>query len=232
MGSYTRAMSEGKSAKLSGHAYLIAGTAHAISSVADFLAQHGIELKHNPDVYVREYKGFGIEEARELRDRALTRAIAGPRRVFIVVSPGMTTDAQNALLKTLEEPSAGAIFFFIVPSPMTLLPTLRSRAQILRIQTSRRSPDVVDAKTFLAATVQMRLDMLKPLYQKDENDERDIRQALTFLNELELIVSSQKINPHRSEGIAAVYRARKYITDKGSLIKPLLEQVALLTPRS
>ena len=220
-----------------GHAYLIAGGAEQIALVLSFLKERGIETEGNPDVYIREYKSFGIEDARELRDRAQTRAIAGERRIFIVTAPGMTTDAQNALLKTLEEPPAGAVFFFIVPSPLSLISTLRSRAHLLALPPSRRSLDgrsnssVIDIAEFLSAAPEQRLEMLKPLYQKDEDEERDIRQAILFLTGLETLLATGKQTPTSGKGIKALYLARKYISDKGSLLKPLLEQVALLVPR-
>ena len=223
---------------------------HELSELYDLLRSNGIEREGNPDLYVREYRTFGIDDARELRDRASTRALglsvqgarSGARagRVFIVVTPFMTTDAQNALLKTLEEPPGGALFFFIVPSPMTLLPTLRSRVQMLDIQPSRRRLDGVkasprrreiDPKAFLGALPQARLDMLKPLFAKDENDERDSRPALMFLSELERTLATSSARTKDTNGFKAIYRARTYIGDKGSLMKPLLEQVALLTTR-
>ncbi len=137
----------------------------------------------------------------------------------------MTNEAQNALLKTLEEPSADALFFIVVPSPQSLLPTLRSRAQTLVLrQNAIGGP--VDAKAFLKAGAQERLEMLKPLLDKDEDDMRDVSSSIAFLIALERELSRE---PGESRGgLEAVYRARKYIGDKGSLMKALLEQVALL----
>ena len=224
-------MAAKKSAEPLTQGYLVEGGREQIASVFSFLKDHGIETDANPDVYVREYKSFRVEDARELRERAYTRSLSDAHRIFVVVAPGMTTEAQNALLKTLEEPSAGAVFFFIVPSPMTLLSTIRSRTQILDLEPSKRHPSDIDVKDFLAATPEQRIDMLKPLYEKDEDDERDIRHAMAFLAELEHALAVEALNADMERGVAALYMARKYITDKGSLMKPLLEQVALLVPR-
>ena len=43
----------------------------------------------------------------------------------------MTVQAQNALLKMLEEPPAGSVFFLIVDRAQNLLETIRSRCKIL-----------------------------------------------------------------------------------------------------
>ncbi len=188
------------------------------------LEREGIATKGNPDIYLREYARFGAEDARALRERAVLRSTGARGRIFIVSTPTLTTEAQNVLLKTFEEPAAGASFFLIVPSPQSLLPTLRSRMQTLILAPSE-SDELVDTEKFLAASGETRLELLKPLLEKDDDDKRDLRPILTFLSSLE---SKLEKTP---AGLDAVYRARKYIGDKGALIKPLLEQVALLVPK-
>jgi DNA polymerase III delta prime subunit len=144
----------------------------------------------------------------------------------MVAAPSMTTEAQNALLKTLEEPPADALFFFIVASPESLLPTLRSRTQMLSL-CGVAAESIVGIRAFLGANPTKRLDMLKPLFEKDADDKRDMSGVLTFLSALERAVGAKG---DAAPGLESVYRARKYVGDKGSLVKPLLEQVALLLP--
>lgn len=217
---------------LVGNAHLVAGGAEAVAPLLALLEDAGVRTRGNPDVYVREYARFGADDARELASRAALRA-QGEARFFVIATPTMTAEAQNVLLKTLEEPPAGARFFIVVPSPEALLSTLRSRTQILRL-TSEAAEGTLDTKTFLAATPEKRLDLLKPLLEKDEDDKRDLRPIISFLAGLEAHLAKHPLG-HSSSGEAvglrAVYRARKYATDKGALLKPLLEQVALLIPR-
>ncbi|HTR19063.1 MAG TPA: hypothetical protein VMH91_03775 [Candidatus Paceibacterota bacterium] len=208
-----------------GNVQLVAGDSSILETIVELLRKEGIEPRGNPDVYVREYGSFGVDEARELSARASSRAISSARRVFIVFAPSMTNEAQNALLKTLEEPSADALFFIVVPSPQMLLPTLRSRAQLLALGADRNDL-LVDPAAFLKAKQEKRLDMLKPLLDKDEDDKRDLGASIAFLSGLEQELS-RDVEKNR-EGLEAVYRARKFIGDKGSLAKALLEQVALL----
>lgn len=210
---------------LVGNSHLIAGTAEDVPLLLALLEGVGIDFKNNPDVYIRTYSSFGIDEARELRERASSRAL-GAQRVFIVAVPSMTTEAQNALLKTLEEPPADAMFFFIVASPESLLATLRSRTQMLSLG-GAMAESTVDIHEFLRANSAKRLDMLKPLFEKDEDDKRDMSGVLTFLSALERAIGAEDA---AAPGLESVYRARKYVGDKGSLVKPLLEQVALLVP--
>ena len=208
--------------RLVGNTHVVSGGPERLQDVLSFLREEGIETEGNPDMYIRAYKQFGIDEARELRERASLRAL-GKRRIFVIAVPDLNREAQNALLKTLEEPPGDALFFFVLPSPESLLPTLRSRVQTLQIE--RGGEARTDAKIFLAATPEKRMDMLKPLLEKGEDEKRDLGAILTFLSSLE-----EKLEKS-PEGLKAVYRTRKYITDKGALVKPLLEQVALLVPR-
>lgn len=208
-----------------GNVQLVAGNSQTIDPILALLKKEKVETIGNPDLYIREYSSFGVDEARELAQKASTRAVASLRRIFIVVTPGMTAEAQNALLKTFEEPSADALFFVVVPSPQMLLPTLRSRAQTLAVDTVVPNT-IVDPKAFLKETSEKRLEILKPLLDKDEDDKRDMSGSILFLAGLERELSHNL--PATKESIEAVYRARKYIGDKGSLSKALLEQVALL----
>lgn len=211
--------------RLVGNTHIVAGGAEVLPDVVSLLEEEGIRVRGNPDVYVRTYRHFGIEEARELRERAALRAL-GERRVFVIVASDINREAQNALLKTLEESPGDALFIFILPSPETLLPTVRSRAQVLALNKRKgKQESIVDVKAFLAALPERRLDLLKPLLEKGEDDKRDIGSIISFLSSLE-----EKFAKH-PEGLKAVYRARAYINDKGALVKPLLEQVALLVPR-
>ena len=58
---------------------------------------------------------------------------ASDRRVAVINDAGlMTTESANALLKTLEEPPAHSLILLVCDNPDTLLPTIRSRCQIVR----------------------------------------------------------------------------------------------------
>jgi len=63
------------------------------------------------------------------------RPYEGKRRVVVIDDAhSMNPSAQNALLKTLEEPPASSMLVLVTPTPGGLLPTIRSRCQTLRLQ--------------------------------------------------------------------------------------------------
>jgi DNA polymerase-3 subunit gamma/tau len=70
----------------------------------------------------------GVDDARELRDRAHFAPVSSRYRVFIIDEAHMvTTAAFNALLKVVEEPPEHLIFVFATTEPDKVLPTIRSR---------------------------------------------------------------------------------------------------------
>ncbi|GAA4704007.1 hypothetical protein GCM10023215_49500 [Pseudonocardia yuanmonensis] len=70
----------------------------------------------------------GVDDARELRDRAFYAPAESRYRVFIVDEAHMvTTQGFNALLKIVEEPPEHLVFVFATTEPDKVLPTIRSR---------------------------------------------------------------------------------------------------------
>jgi DNA polymerase III subunit delta' len=85
-----------------------------------------------------------VDQVREAVDRTGYRPFEGRRRVVIVdEADAMLGEAQNALLKTLEEPPAASMFVLVTSRPELLLPTVRSRCQRLRF--GRLSADEIAA---------------------------------------------------------------------------------------
>ena len=76
-----------------------------------------------------------VDQVRELIDRAAYRPFEGRRRVVIIdEADALVPAAQNALLKTLEEPPSLSVFMLITARPDALLPTVRSRCPRLRFR--------------------------------------------------------------------------------------------------
>ena len=130
------------------HAYFIHRFKDVVENLKDFL-KNKFQINHakNPDFHYEKFETFGIDESRALKERHLSKSFKeGSKRIFIIETSGMTHEAQNSLLKIFEEPNVNSHFFLIMPSVEVLLPTLRSRLNIIK-QTERQSP--VDVEGFL-----------------------------------------------------------------------------------
>ena len=103
-----------------------------------------------PDVLVirpDENGAILIDEIRQAVGQAMYRPFEGRRRVIIIDEADcLVPQAQNALLKTLEEPPNSTQFVIVTARPDTLFPTVRSRCQRLSFGQLRTS-DVSEVLT-------------------------------------------------------------------------------------
>lgn len=77
-----------------------------------------------------------VATIRELNGWLASRPVEGATRIALVLDAHrMGPEAQNALLKTLEEPRAGRSLVLVTSAPSALLATVRSRCQKLRFGT-------------------------------------------------------------------------------------------------
>lgn len=109
---------------------------HVAASILELVEE---QLDNYPYLLVVSPKGgraISIDTIRELQHFTTLKIPGkqGIRRVVIIESADlMTTEAQNALLKTLEEPPADTVFILTAGSVDALLPTIQSRVRILQV---------------------------------------------------------------------------------------------------
>jgi DNA polymerase-3 subunit delta' len=76
-----------------------------------------------------------VDEVRRLHGFFSRHAsYGGPRIAIVDAADDMSRSAQNALLKILEEPPAGALLLLVSHAPGALLPTTRSRCRLLTLR--------------------------------------------------------------------------------------------------
>ena len=80
-------------------------------------------------------KAVGIEDVRDLQKRLFLKPIKSSTKASIIDAPlGITTEAQNALLKILEEPPKDTIIMLLLPQKEMVLPTILSRCKIIDLK--------------------------------------------------------------------------------------------------
>jgi DNA polymerase-3 subunit delta' len=149
------------------HAYLFVGAAglgkktiglslakaiHCSVASGDFCGECAdcvrIQAGNHPDVRLIEplagKKEISIQQIRELEKELNLRSFSGNKKI-VILDPAtlMNLSAQNALLKTLEEPPNDSLLILIAASVGELLPTLRSRC--LRVSFAPLTLDQVAA---------------------------------------------------------------------------------------
>lgn len=96
-----------------------------------------VMARSHPDFMVLEPENgvIKIEHVRGLIGRASLSPLEAPAKVFLILRAECMNDvAQNALLKTLEEPAGRTHFVLVSSSAQGLLLTIRSRCQTVHFQ--------------------------------------------------------------------------------------------------
>ena len=92
-----------------------------------------VRTGNHPDIVVVEAEGrqsLGVDQARQTIAQAVMTPVESTRKVFVFPeADSMTEQAANALLKTLEEPTATTVFILVVESEDDLPPTVASRCR-------------------------------------------------------------------------------------------------------
>ncbi len=131
---------------IGGHAFILSAPAEEQAKLAESFAISAmgsqdedvilrIRTHNHPDVILVQPEGAAIKirQARALIDQLSNRAFEGKNRVVCLLQADtMTQEAQNCLLKTLEEPPENTIFGLFCARPGFLLETVRSRCVQLR----------------------------------------------------------------------------------------------------
>lgn len=97
-----------------------------------------IDSSNHPDVFLikpqkDDNSGIGIDRVRGMIKDITLRPYEAKKKVYIIDGArAMTLDAQNALLKTLEEPPSESVLILLAESLSGLLPTIQSRGQAVK----------------------------------------------------------------------------------------------------
>lgn len=122
------------------HAHIIVGEdGIGKSNLAKLLAINilgGHQDKNYVDIvnYRCKKSSFGVDDVRDIVDEVSKKPFEGDKKVIIIHDGNkMTVQAQNALLKTIEEPPRGVFIILLCESLELILDTIKSRCQIYKL---------------------------------------------------------------------------------------------------
>lgn len=103
------------------------------------------ELETNPDIHnleITEKLSIGIEDVKDFQKKLIYKPFQEDIQIGIIHdSQKLTHEAQNSLLKSLEESGDKTIYILSVDNHRNLLPTIRSRARIIYLQEKENNDD-------------------------------------------------------------------------------------------
>lgn len=174
-----------------------------------------------------EGKSIGVDRVREIGKNAYVAPGESVHAVYIIENADkMTAQAQNALLKVLEEPPEPVVFLLLTANLCALLPTVRSRAAILRITPPRTEWTTERLSEIYPEHNKRELEAAAAFGLSAESDEKslentseqihwaqDFLKALTQGNKLQFYKQYTRIGKNKTALISAAESVRKLCCD-------------------
>lgn len=135
------------------------------------LSEQNLSRSHPDLLWFEAESKLGIEQAREIKDFLSLKPYQGNTRAVVLIAAEELTDAaQNALLKTLEEPPENTVLILGTASEDQLLPTVISRCRVINL-TGKNAADASfdkDIEKLLELPMEKRFQFIEKLDKKDE----------------------------------------------------------------
>ncbi len=141
----------------------------------------------HPDIHnleVTDKLSIGIEDVKNFQKNLIYKPFQESTQLGIIHdAQKLTHEAQNSLLKALEESGEETIYILTVNNEKNLLPTIRSRSRIVYIQTEQEEAEYTLDNFF-------DLDLVSQFEIVEKaSEERD--SSIEFINELEAIIKKK-----------------------------------------
>ena len=181
--------------------------------------------EHGVITHVYSFDTLGIQDVHHISSLAATKSQADSVTIFSIAFSGATIEAQNALLKSIEEPAQGIRFVFTIPQVSFLLPTVQSRCIVHDFVFESDEQSVISPKKFLDASVTDRMAMVDKVV-KNKKEPFSRSDLGKFLNTLESEISDRGIQSY-SGALKDIYTFKTYAQLSGCSVKMMLEYLAL-----
>ncbi len=204
------------------HAYFLIGDKNQIykSLISFFENDLKFKTSTNPDFWSGDFHNFSIDDSRVVSDLAERKSVLGGVKIFVIKADFLTTEAQNSLLKTFEEPTGDTHFFIISPQD-SLLPTLKSRVSIIIFSGIEKKGEAI-----LSLKLSKRLEKVKEITDGISDEEKTKQDAISFLNQVEEELYKKGTEVSRG-GLRVCETTRRSLYDRGAPIKIILENLML-----
>lgn len=196
---------------------IIGGTQEERKTKAQEMAKSEYRISDFDTIYITGETSIGINEVRQL-EHSLNLKPYNSSFKAAIIHPGeiLTIEAQNALLKTLEEAAESSIIILTAPQGEMLLPTVVSRCQIIKLPA--RLEIEMDEKslttycllltTILKAGVGERLKIAGQMGKEREEIKDWLKKMIYFLREI-LIKNRPEISLTKTQIIKIIKNLEK-----------------------
>jgi len=211
------------------HAYVIEGDKEKVLlSLKEYLNKFYDSSSTNPDIFEHHFPNFLVEHARLIKDADIKTPFSHAQKSILISFDSITREAQNALLKVLEDPSPTSRFFIVTNSVEVLLPTVLSRVEVVRHESYGINKSVIDISSFLKAKPVKRLEMVSALLKQIGDEELSKQEARNFLKNLKIGCEEELLKGRvDAQKLKTILKTIVFSEDKSASLKLLLERVSL-----
>jgi len=190
-------------------------------------------LASHPDFYKKFFDFFKLEQSNDLKRKLSIKPILAERKVFLLGINSFDHEAVNGLSKIIEDSPEDCYFFFMTDFLEDVPVVVRSKLVNLfeegSFELSKERRDFYEK--FLITNPAERFTLAK-------NAASDKKNALEFLNEVEIILSEKIKEEHSPEIFKSLLYSleelqvnRRFLFDRVSLPKMIIEHFALILPQ-
>lgn len=222
------------------HAFYVASEREAgIAAAVTYLeTERGLIGVGNPDIIIERHGLFRAEDARRIAQKAGLQSLGEHGKAIVIAANRIFHEAQNVLLKTFEEPVDGTTLILVIPSEGDLIPTLRSRVQVLPHNGPLPSAIAEEAEAFWKGNASDREQvveaLLKDAKSDDEDEKVDARAAARrFAEGLAIRAHGEwrkTMAPDLHAFLADLDRLIPILSDRSAPLKPILEHILITAP--
>lgn len=197
---------------------------HAILLIGRSLAESGY-INNLPlettELLVLKFETLSINDVRQVIQMAFVKPLSAPTKTIVIEADLIAIEAQQALLKIVEEPPVTTKFIIVLPSTENVIPTLLSR--LAQPETYQEKMRVTNPffTIFQTSSFAARLECITHITKNKESKQIELLRdgVLWFLS-----------NTPTSAQSAILLECITRLTMRGASKKMLLEEIALTLP--
>lgn len=189
--------------------------------IEQILGDYKMPNPHPDLLYFLSDAKLGIEQSRKIKEHFSLKPYSAKGRIAVLENAGeLTHEAQNALLKTIEELPENAVFILASDSDSKFLPTILSRCKVTRVKGKESrvedAAQVQEIEKLLNSTIEERFAFVEKLKDKEG-----------FLQAL--VAYFHKKLPDNSEYVSELMQAEAWAKQNVN-IRAILEYLMLEMP--
>jgi DNA polymerase III delta prime subunit len=218
------------------HSYVVEGEPNLTKEkLLDFLVSRGEINKSSPDVICQMYESFTMDDTSQIKDWHSRLGVSNGKKVCIIATKFINREAEQSLLKIIEEPAVNTHFFIIVPDSSLLLDTIISRTHLIKPSQTKDLEIKKSVSLFISSNPAERIKKVAEIIEKNKDKENSgqLRYYVTqFVNEIESLIYQKfkkNIKDYKAKFVLGeLQKSREYLSTPGASVKMILEHLALV----